>query len=796
MSSIRCTARRSKATCLKNAVDICEWDDVTNKCKFKAKATTTAPAPVKKEDAPSKPPAQRLNENSISKPTGKKIKPVVNTLSSKPEVTKKDTTNNRPVVIINPVVNKLPSKPTGKKNATNNRPLVVTKPVVNILSTKPEVTKKDTNSRPANSKRDKKGTPGDFFDTLRNAPLDMSLHDMYVYEDMFKATRVFYNGKIHTIGTHGIMVYKSPDVASSVREGLQEEEYGMYAPKPQQQVSVELANEKRDQLARVFGFKNYIGRTGPTPSAVLSGSYESPEVFLKRERGLDVFTPTSIQDLNHGGIDRDNEIIDYIVNRKGYVELNVSLAYFAKYSEAIPPNVHSFAIKLSKRFREINDTPGKYPGAFVVYHCSRAAMHMSDEFKLTTFIPTTRSIAAALKLGDISRYDLRQQRDGSFPDRLTNQGYVYVLRVPGGFPFMNLANAQIIFPLHSTVKISKTIVYGTLTYVYCDVEPYPTSHFNMISQLLESQYQDNVFKYKVKFAGGGHQLLFEASQIKQVTGKTYSLASSRFFRAKVNTVPYILKLLVPYNPRIAVLKSDNQMFLRILNELLASRIYDEVYGLKTIEFQLLDATQCGNAFAKHDLDGRFMFASKEMKIKYPSLSTARSKQFAQNALQGFLVDCIMSNMDIFNNENIGLMTEDKGNERVIRTDVGGSLAYRSRGDEKHQFNNETTPDDFKIICGQESFGLFVKASRLTNLEIRNLVKEYTNSVSYEDIRSKFKTLLKNFKAFLNQLEDEDTASRYISFTNSIVQKVKRRHKWYTSNLDTVLDYAFPIKQSK
>lgn len=50
-------------------------------------------------------------------------------------------------------------------------------------------------------------------------------------------------------------------------------------------------------------------------------------------------------------------------------------------------------------------------------------------------------------------------------------------------------------------------------------------------------------------------------------------------------------------------------------------------------------------------------------------------------MEHFIVDCIMANWDVFNNNNIGIH-----NKKVIRTDVGGALYYRGRGDRKYDFN--------------------------------------------------------------------------------------------------------------
>ncbi len=218
----------------------------------------------------------------------------------------------------------------------------------------------------------------------------------------------------------------------------------------------------------------------------------------------------------------------------------------------------------------------------------------------------------------------------------------------------------------------------------------------------------------------------------------------------------------------------DQVFKRVINELLASRIYSHVFGLNTLDMKILYKRSM-EQLPQISQASNFLLVSKFISIK--------SKDFHNvdiaNISRGFLVDCIMGNWDVLNNENVGVIDISV----PIRPDVGGCLAFRGKGDYKISFDVNVIPRDHITISSQPSFKT-LGISKRHIIASKNYLKMITK------VEDKLQEVRYDFNGIFACLRDQNTEQIYKRFVDKLCNAVLYRYKWYLDNAEKVISEMF------
>lgn len=115
-----------------------------------------------------------------------------------------------------------------------------------------------------------------------------------------------------------------------------------------------------------------------------------------------------------------------------------------------------------------------------------------------------------------------------------------------------------------------------------------------------------------------------------------------------------------------------------INELLASKIYTEIYNIDAIKLYIIVNDLPNNTLT----DQKYLVGSKSILIDACEHITKDCEDLIENKISGaiepFFVDCILANWDIGSRGNVGIITDGK-KRTAFRIDVGGALLYRAMG---------------------------------------------------------------------------------------------------------------------
>jgi hypothetical protein len=468
------------------------------------------------------------------------------------------------------------------------------------------------------------------------------------------------------------------------------------------------------------------------------------------------------------------------VRSSGSKELNVSLIYYFVQKERIEYDLLERAIMIMNEHMKYMTDPNllMYDKDVYVYHGTSQQIHEHNLFVCYTFVSTTRLLNTALSYAG-------------------KTGVIYVLRIPKRFPFINFVDNfhQIILPIGTHVMVDR-VVTRRITYVFCRVQPYQRKIGELILDVLQNNCYSKTGKtLETKEIVEDEDNPYRAIVSEKIKGKCsltrYSMndGSSVFYTAQINDKPYIFKDIVKGSDRIRANRNDNQVFMRILNEITASKIYSEVYGLHTFNYKIYQTDpDCLNSKMS-----RFMIASEMLDITYIDelYEDESDEEFVDSwnrvMLDGFIADCIMGNWDVLNNNNWGMC-----DDIIIRTDVGGCLMFRGRGDRKIQFSKHVTPDDHIAIASQSKFLLLVQKMSVDTC--RNcLTNGYDDLVMTNDIEPKLKEVANDIRNLvINMFISKEHREIYHKMLNNICTVLISRHNYYKSNKEKVINEVLHV----
>lgn len=514
------------------------------------------------------------------------------------------------------------------------------------------------------------------------------------------------------------------------------------------------------------GFVAYDGCLDPTvPGQTVLGhkihnySAQNPNLlsYIARKK-LKAFWLPDINNIQHTNYITDIPIRLAYVGIFGSIDVNVSMMLYMLEKESIPQIMSTRIVYLLEEFKRIQQLgPRMYDKELVVFHGTTHAIHRSNKFVTTSFFSTTtRYSIARMYAGDIG-------------------GVVYIMSIPPRFPWMNLNDtlSQILLPVGTSIVIDKTITVKTDRFIFCHVEERPID-FDMCISLFKNTCNRPIPVVIDHDKTEAEASTLSAHDVQGYPGihifKTHLPGSSSFYQVRINMVNHVIKDIAKAKVPVQVLKNDHQIFKRVLNEVLASRIY-RVFGLRTFDLKILDTKTLGKVPAFQNASN-FMISSVYEQVKTKLLSDEDNAKIAK----GFIVDCIMGNWDAYNNENAGIL-----NQEAIRTDVGGCLAFRGKGDCNIQYDLNIPPRDHITISAQPSF----QKLQLSKTDIEESINYLRN---LKDIEKNLTSVHDEFASFLECIVDNDSRIRYIRFVQKLCNVVMYRYKWYLGHhKDVIID---------
>ena len=462
-------------------------------------------------------------------------------------------------------------------------------------------------------------------------------------------------------------------------------------------------------------------------------------------------------------------------------ELNISIIYYFVHKEQIIDELLDRAILVMSEHMKLlnkNEHISLYSEYVYVFHGTSQLIHTHDLFVCYTFVSTTRSLNTSFKYAG-------------------DHGVIYIIRIPPKFPFLNLQDQldQIILPMGTHILVEEVLIHSQKTYVFCNVLPYQSEVGNMILDVLKSKCytkKDDLTLQRIRSRSKRPHVLdpiiFEGPFDSLITKKRMDIGSSSFFQAKIRNKNVILKDIVKKDDKVRANKNRDQVFIRILNEIIASKIYSHVYGLHTMKYFLY---QVDDPIVNTQFVSPYLIGSDEIVINYkPAIMTQewKDQQWNEQMLEGFLVDCILANWDVLNNRNWGVYKN-----KIIRTDVGGALKYRGKGDTKIQFPNvRIAPHDHIDIASQTSFKKLI--SDISEEECKNRIMiGHKNLILENDIHPKLQEVATYFRDIvIKKIKSKEDKTFYHKFVNEICNTILYRHEYYKKMLASVIENVINI----
>lgn len=497
--------------------------------------------------------------------------------------------------------------------------------------------------------------------------------------------------------------------------------------------------------------------------------------FVKTQN-MTRFEPDPYYQINHGDLRlrlSDKEVRQTYISNSSSTELNLSMMLYMLEREPIPNDVRERILIILDVFRKISNTKLKYEKPVVLYHGTSQPIHTTRTFVTSAFFSTTTNIDVA---GNYA-----QNRDG----------IIYIISLPPRFPFINLRDEdlwQILLPIGTTIMIDKTISIESMRYVFCHVVDAPIDFDRFIDFFSKSTFADIPIAL---VSGSKHPLLAGGNTANLVFGRENLKGSSSFWSTIGGSVKDIVKDIVKALNPVRSQSNDNQVFMRVLNEILASQVYKRVYNLETLDMKFLYRREVpgipsGSTFM---IISRFVnITSANQTYSYalrrmvPKLDI--SKETRKNVIAGFFVDCILGNWDVFNNDNIGILD----NGKVIRSDVGGCAAFRGKGDYNILYEDGRIPRDHTSLALQNSFVNFMFNKDDMQHATRHLLGTTKVSAKLDEVKA-------DVFGFLDLITDTEFSQKYKRFVDKICSTILYRDAWYRHNHEKAIDDMFKIYTS-
>jgi len=423
-------------------------------------------------------------------------------------------------------------------------------------------------------------------------------------------------------------------------------------------------------------------------------------------------------------------------------ELNSSLFEYFYTDLPLFQTIKDNSLSIINNFIKKNE----FKDRLTVFHGTNIKVHDNNTKTFTTyaFLSTTVDLNVARSYGEI----------------------IYIINIPSGFPYINLGddcNKQILLPIGTQVTIENysikdKIYFGTITNTTEAIK----NTLGIIQNILKCDNQvqnvQNIEQINLNITSLSEKPQLNTQPIKKRRCSKYSCNASKSFCKGASTIKFYTDNNIQYALKFGQNSDDNYNIRRMINEVFAAHLY-RYLGMNTFNHEI------------KKINGKYCIRSVFQKITYNRDPTPDE---AKEYLSGYLWDCILANWDVGNKGNVGFLNLEENHKKIIRTDVGGALAYRARGEFKLSFFNNSEPKEHIFLLQQP----FVKKcfSLIDKNNLETLL--YTNiNITNEKLNGLLNTEKNELKL----------PPQYQNFIKKIIERVKERCNYYIKNKAIIIN---------
>jgi hypothetical protein len=259
--------------------------------------------------------------------------------------------------------------------------------------------------------------------------------------------------------------------------------------------------------------------------------------------------------------------------------------------------------------------------------------------------------------------------------------------------------------------------------------------------------------------------------------------SGKIFIGTLNGKEYYIKEVAKYMPWDANTNEFGVYHYELaINELLVSKIYNEVYHIPAIELFIV----CNDTAHKMQ---KFLIASKALVIDSCQTSTLDCNKLYNNSfaytVEPFLVDCILANWDVAADGNIGVVKQNR-KKIAFRLDVGGALKYRALGAPRTSY--QAVPMEHSSMLSPQNI-----SSKLFTKINSQQVDDMFSILQHADL-SKLQVIKKYIISGMKRLavlSSDDM--RRVKAVFDTLPIMKKRHSYYIKNKTVVMQMILPAQ---
>ena len=362
---------------------------------------------------------------------------------------------------------------------------------------------------------------------------------------------------------------------------------------------------------------------------------------------------------------------------------------------------------------------------------------LGKEFTTYTFLSTTIDINIARSYGNI----------------------VYVLSVPKHIPYIKLEshNKHVLLPFGCTFRVMFGIPAANPAFYFCECVSSGAAVMKRIG-VVESIVRGDHFQegWNSTFLQGvptNFQKETPKCSTKRIKSKyspyyvpsnlSVSIGFSDFCSMQYVGEDYFCK-----KPKCK--RTREYIRRRYTNEILALRLY-KFFDVTTLQDEML---------IFEDRENNLWLGSRY--VENVDLPQSLLLKNVDQYVEGYLVDCVMANWDIYNKGNMKIRSSDGD---LVRSDVGGALAYRARGEFKLSFMDKRDPTEH--------------LSMLQNSRMAECFKKYIDIFAKDAWNYFSKKMKSKISKDLGLFEFKD------ALESQIGDVLSTRWKYYTNNLENV-----------
>ena len=529
-------------------------------------------------------------------------------------------------------------------------------------------------------------------------------------------------------------------------------------------------------------------RNEDTLKTLVELSYADWYTFMSKP---DVYTKV-LPYITHSEQPADSELITNI-NRsyRPSVDVNTALINYFQDDDLFETTVKSRILECLKTYstyvEKFSETDAVITDGFWVFHGTDQEFDVNDKKETVTiaFLSTTLDLDIAIGYSGVEKH-------------------VYAIYVPADHPFINLkvwdfySNdlCEILLPVGTKINETKKYSYINIMNSKEDDPVYINLHICMLDKIGRERIRQDLTDLHNSIENYTENANRCALSDMPQPPKLQSLdlnGSSLFFKQDQSLYKTVYKKDGPIP-----LLSQYQQLCRCINEMMAADIYRMAFGVKTLKYKLvLGDVPKNEVFDTKPIPLKFQdtIPTYFLKSDYIDNIAELGENELDEIFQTYIVDCIMSNWDFYNNGNIC-----KVDGVLTHIDVGGAMMFRGRGDIKKSWVNSsdnTINDHITFLKEQRELHDFLMAiinQANPNISNQSNIKKIIYDTIYKHEWDK-KTFSRKVecikKKYLSLIDTLDYCCKYTEKLKTLIKTncsvLLKRHEFYVNQVDIIID---------